>query len=101
MNSFNGKITKDGFGASQDIEGHLQYAHEMRSQIQENTGARSFAIIPDIIAIDIYSKYKIDVHSDEFFQNPKQVERLKQIIKTEYPRLLTGGVSNRYSLGGL
>jgi hypothetical protein len=101
MNSLNGNITKDGFGASQDIEGHLQYAQEMRSSIQENTNVRSFAIIPDIIAIDIYSKHKIDVHSDEFLSSPEQLKRIRHIIKSEYPKLLTGGVSNRYSLGAL
>jgi hypothetical protein len=101
MNSLNGNITNDGFGASQDIEGHLQYAQEMRSSIQENTNARSFAIIPDIIAIDIYSKHRIDVHSDEFLRSPQQAAKLQHIIKTEYPKLLTGGVSNRYSLGAL
>jgi len=100
MNSLNGNITSEGFGASQDVEGHLQYAHMMRGEIQHNTTARSFAIIPDIIAIDIYSKHKIDVHSDDFGSDLKVVERLKRIIKTEYPKLLTGGVSNRYSLGG-
>lgn len=101
MNSLNANITEHGFGASQDIEGHLKYAHEMRSSIQENTNIRSFAIIPDIIAIDIYSKHRIDVHSDELLKSPKDLDRLRRIIKSEYPKLLTGGISNRYTIGGL
>lgn len=101
MNSFNSKITKDGFGASQDIEWHLQYAQDMRGQTQENTTARSFAIIPDIIAIDIYSKHKIDIHSPNFPETPQEYEKLKSIIRTNYKGLLTGGISNRYTIGGL
>jgi hypothetical protein len=96
----NRNITKDGFGASQDIEEHLKYAHAMRTDIQQNTTVRSFAIIPDIVAIDIYSKHKIDVHSEELMSNPAQLSKLQRIIRQEYPRLLTGGITNRFNMGG-
>ena len=62
----------------------------------DKTTMRSFAIIPDIVAIDIYTKYGIDVHADDFIKHPAAVNKLKRIIKQEYPKLLTGGISNRF-----
>ena len=70
----------------------------MRQVSNGNTTMKSFAIIPDIVAIDIYTKYNIDVHSADFIKYPAQVEKLKRIIREEYPKLLTGGISNRFKI---
>lgn len=94
-------MAENGFGASQNVDAYLDYAKDMRSQIQGDTTARSFAIIPDIVAIDIYSKYKIDVHAEDFGKDISEYKRLKKIIQTDYPALMTGGISNRFSVGGL
>ena len=92
---------KEGRGvATQEISDYLDYAKDMRSVRQnfDKTTMRSFAIIPDIVAIDIYTKYGIDVHSDDFIKHPAAVNKLKRIIKQEYPKLLTGGISNRFKI---
>ena len=92
---------KEGRGvATQEISDYLDYAKDMRNVTQnfDKTTMRSFAIIPDIVAIDIYTKYNIDVHSADFIKYPAQVEKLKRIIREEYPKLLTGGISNRFKI---
>lgn len=45
--------------------------------------------IPDIVAIEIYYKYGIDIHSPEFMQNPTDVQRLIRIVKSDYPYLMS------------
>ena len=90
-----------GFAASQDVAQYVDYAKQMRDGLQTSTGFKSFCIIPDIVAIDIHLKYKIDVHDDEQMQVPATWNRVKQIIKLYYPYLLTGGISNRFNIRGL
>jgi len=90
---------KEGRGvATQNVQDYLDYAQDMRQANNSNTTMRSFAIIPDIVAIDIYTKYGIDVHSADFIKYPAQVEKFKRIIREEYPKLLTGGISNRFKI---
>ena len=90
---------KEGRGvATQNVQDYLDYAQDMRQVSNGNTTMKSFAIIPDIVAIDIYTKYNIDVHSADFIIYPAQVEKLKRIIREEYPKLLTGGISNRFKI---
>ena len=55
----------------------------------------SFAVIPDIVAIDILTKYKIDINAQDFMGDKQLVARLKKIIISEYPDLLTHGQTRR------
>ena len=95
--SFTVKESKDDFRLEQDVQAYKDFAAESR-QITEQFGAgkqyRSFAIIPDIVAIDILTKYQIDIHSADFMNNPALIRRVKEIIKSDYPALLTGSIVN-------
>jgi hypothetical protein len=84
------------FQVAQDVSAYKKYAQEQR-QLNDATGGsrnyRSFAIIPDIVSIDIMNKYGLNIHDPEFMTNPADVNKFKQIIKTEYPELLTANQS--------
>ena len=100
MKEIDSTIFDGGFNASQDITDYVEAAAAMRRAEQDNTTMRSFAIIPDIVSIDIHIKHRIDVHDDEQMQNPAVQKKLRRLIQLEYPYLLTGGITNRFSLGG-
>ena len=81
--------------AEQDLSSYLDYAHDSRSQAKslfanQKTNYRSFAIIPDIIAIDILTKYKVDVHDPQ--NGAEEMELIRKIIINYYPQLLTGNI---------
>lgn len=76
---------------NQDADPYRDYAHRSR-QIHSDTGGtryRSFAIIPDIVALDILAKHGINVHASDFMSDINEVNKLKQIIRSEFPDLLT------------
>ena len=79
------------FSLNQDISAYREYAKESRDLYERKSEAgskyRSFAIIPDIVAIDI--------HATDFMSDKQQVNKLKSIIISEYPDLLTHGHSRR------
>jgi len=45
--------------------------------------------IPDIVALDILTKYKIDIHDANFMHDPKAVLKVIGIMKSEYPVLMS------------
>ena len=93
--SFNVKESDKDFRLEQDIQAYKDFAAESREANDYFNGGkkyRSFAIIPDIVAIDILTKYGIDIHHDGFMSNPALIRRVKEIIKTEYPALLTSNI---------
>jgi len=93
--SFNVKESDKDFRLEQDIQAYKDFAAESREANDYFGGGkryRSFAIIPDIVAIDILTKYGIDIHHDGFMGNPALIRRVKEIIKTEYPALLTSNI---------
>jgi hypothetical protein len=95
--SFTVKESNDDFRLEQDIQAYKDFAAESREANQYFGGSkqyRSFCIIPDIVAIDILTKYQIDIHSAQFMDNPALIKKVKQIIKTEYPELLTNTITN-------
>ena len=95
--SFTVKESKDDFRLEQDIQAYKDFATESRQASEYFGGGkqyRSFAIIPDIVAIDILTKYQIDIHSADFMSNPALIRRVKEIIKTDYPALLTTSITN-------
>tara|TARA_B110000908_G_scaffold6631_1_gene8336 strand:- start:52 stop:375 length:324 start_codon:yes stop_codon:yes gene_type:complete len=96
--SFSVKTDQNRFSLSQDTSAYIDYAKESRDSYEQNNGGknyRSFAIIPDIVAIDILTKYKIDINASDFMGDQQKVNKLKQIIISEYPALLTHGHSRR------
>ena len=93
--SFNVKESDKDFRLEQDIQAYKDFAAESREANDYFGGGkkyRSFAIIPDIVAIDILTKYGIDIHHNDFMTNPALIRRVKNIIRTEYPALLTSNI---------
>ena len=94
-NGFKVKTDDKEFRLEQNVEAYKEYAAKSR-QADESLSStrqyRSFAILPDIVAIDILTRYGIDVHADTFMSDPAQVRKLKQIVISEYPHLLTSNI---------
>ncbi len=94
-NSFKVATNTEDFNLEQDVQAYKDYAEQQR-QLDSIGGSsknyRSFAIIPDIVAIDILTKYGIDVHSPDFMSDPISMRKLKQIIDSDYPALKTSNI---------
>lgn len=95
-NSFKVKERDDQFRLEQNVEVYKDYAKQSRDQdeLVGSTGRkyRSFAILPDIVCIDILTKYGLDVHSQDFMSNPANLRKLKGIIDSDYPLLKTSNI---------
>lgn len=84
------------FEVHQDVTEYLNYAKESRDKQALRGDAshyRSFAIIPDVVALEILTKHGLNLHESEFMSNKEDVAKLKRIIKSEYPNLLTSNVT--------
>jgi hypothetical protein len=93
--SFKVSTDKGDFKLEQDVQIYKDYAEQQRQlDTVSHSGRqyRSFAIIPDIVAIDILTKYGVDVHSPDFMSDPAQMRKLKQIIDSDYPALKTSNI---------
>jgi hypothetical protein len=44
--------------------------------------------VPDIVAIEILQKYGLDLHEPTFMSDKGKMDKLKYVVKTEYPHLL-------------
>jgi len=96
QSSFVVKDLDDKFKLEQDVSAYKDYAEQsrQRDEVISHNGRhyRSFAIIPDIVAIDILTKYGLDIHAQDFMSNPANLRKLKQIIMTDYPLLQTSNI---------
>jgi hypothetical protein len=95
-NQIKSKVSSDKIQVAQDVSEYLNYAKQSRDLQSARGDAshyRSFAVIPDIVAIEILTKHGMDLHATEFMSNKKDVAKLKRIIKSEYPNLLTSNVT--------
>jgi hypothetical protein len=93
--SFKVKLEDKNFQLEQNVQAYRDYAAQQReldSISHSGRQYRSFAIIPDIVAIDILTKYGIDIHDPSFMQDPALVRKFKQIIDSDYPLLKTSNV---------
>ena len=80
---------------SQDLEPYTDYAAAARVQAKslfqnQKTNYRSFAIIPDIIAVDIMKKFGVDVNAQDNGQD--EMQKIRKIVINNYPQLLTGNI---------
>jgi len=83
------------FLLTQDVTAYKDYAEQQRlldANAPTTRSYRSFAVLPDIVCIDILTKYGLDVHSQDFMSHPANLRKLKQIIDTDYPLLKTSNV---------
>lgn len=95
-NQIKGKIADNKIQVHQDVTEYLNYAKQSRDTQSSGGDAshyRSFAVIPDIVAVEILEKHGMNLHHTEFMSNKEDVAKLKRIIKSEYPNLLTSNVS--------
>jgi len=93
--SFKVDTNEKDFQLEQNVSAYKDYAstqRELDSSANSSRQYRSYAILPDIVCIDILTKYGLDVHSQDFMNNPANLRRLKQIIETDYPLLKTSNV---------
>jgi hypothetical protein len=51
-------------------------------------GYRKMATIPDIVAIKIHEDYGINLHDQTFMHDSDKMNKLKTILKLEYPHLI-------------
>jgi len=96
--SFTVKLRDDSknFLLEQDISAYKKYAEDSRKLDElapSKRQYRSLFIIPDIVAVDILTKYGIDIHAPEFMSDQAQVKRVKNIVMSEYPQLLTSNIT--------
>jgi len=95
--SFNVQVDETNFLLHQDVEAYKEYAANSRlkdEHLPTKRQYRSFAIIPDIVSIDILTKYHINIHDPESMKDPAIMRRFKNIVITEYPHLLTSNVKS-------
>lgn len=95
-NQIKSKVSSNKIQVAQDVSEYLNYAKQSRDLQSAGGDAshyRSFAVIPDIVAIEILTKHGMDLHATEFMSNKEDVAKLKRIIKSEYPNLLTSNVT--------
>ena len=78
----------------QDERPFLEQAKRDREQTQKSNsmGAKKFATIPEIVAIELNTKWGIDIHAPDFLHDDDKKAKFFQIIQTEYPHLV---VNNR------
>ena len=81
--------TKD-WKVYQDEKPFIEQARLDRDAVaKRDVGYKKACTIPDIVAIEILSKYGIDVHSETFMSDRDTVRKVINIIKTEYPYLMS------------
>ena len=78
------------FQVYQDERPFLEQAKmERETQTTRDIGYKKFCTIPDIVAVDLMYKYGIDIHAQDFMHDGHKVKKVMQIIKSEYPYLLS------------
>jgi hypothetical protein len=95
--SFGVRTNERDFILDQDVTHYKDYAARLRQEDETASSKRqyrSFAIIPDIVSIDILTKYKINIHDPDTMKDPAIMRRFKNIIVSEYPDLLTSNVKS-------
>jgi len=95
MMSLTDKIIFDGNSfktqVSQDISGVIEQValdRDYQDRHGKSKKYRKIATIPDIVAIEILTKYGLDLHAPDFMHHPINGRKLRQILKSEYPKLL-------------
>ena len=86
-----GSATGESFWRlEQDEKPFLEQAKREREEgTKANVmGAKKFATIPEIVAIELNSKWGIDIHAPDFLHDDDKKAKFFTIIQTEYPHLV-------------
>lgn len=90
--SFKVKTNERDFLLEQDVSHYKAHA-ELSRQVEAINAPRAHykrvAIIPDIVAIDMLTKYGLDIHDPNFMHDPAAKKKLYQLLQTEYAALKT------------
>lgn len=87
-------LSTGNWEAIQDVSQYKEHAKKERDRqdyfgLKKNkSGFRKMATIPDIVAIKIKEDHGIDLHSTTFMRDRDKMNKLKYILRTEYPDLL-------------
>ena len=74
----------------QDEKPFIEQAKLEREQVQKkDIGYKKFATIPDIVAIEIKERHKIDIHAPETMHDKALMAKFMTIVKQDYPYLLS------------
>ena len=95
-NSMKGSIEYDRHGSIddstwqiyQDEKPFLEQAKMDRETQKEVNGFKKFATIPDVVAIEILTKYGIDIHDPNTMSDSDKMKKFKKIIQQDYKYLL-------------
>ena len=70
------------------IKKEVERDREILAQEKKVGGWRKAFTIPDLVAMDILMRFGLDVHAPDFMSDRNKMDKLKYIVKTEYPQLL-------------
>ena len=94
-NTMSSAIEYDNSGAQWEVK---QDVSEILKEVQRDKdlmahgrkaqGWRKAFTIPDIVAIQILTNHGLDVHDPLFMHDSDKLNKLKYIVRTEYPHLL-------------
>lgn len=92
-NSLTGAISYDKMGSNwqvyQDEKPFVDMVKEEReTHSSRHTHMRKFATIPDIVAMELLTKYGLDIHAPEFMHDDDAKKKFKRIIIQDYPHLV-------------
>jgi hypothetical protein len=89
-----GQLITDGSGGSHwrvegDISGTIAEVKQER-EAGRNTKShfQKMCSIPNIVVLELNTKYNLDILDPEFMHDPAMKKRLVYLLKTEYPDLL-------------
>jgi hypothetical protein len=79
------------YKVEQDATPYIEQAKRDREagRVSKDVGYKKACTIPDIVAVELLYKYKIDIHAPEFMNDPASVRKVLGIIKSEYPYLMS------------
>lgn len=83
--------TNFDYKIEQDEKPFLEEAKRDRDNGSKSSGkhkVKKFATIPDLVSMEILTKYGINIHDPSIMQDKHRMTRFKHIIATEYKYLL-------------
>ena len=93
-NSMTGEVNYDKHESrweiKQDVSAVLEEVKRDRELASRHTptGWRKAFTIPDVVAIELLTKYGMDIHAHDFMHDHMNMAKLKQVIAQDYPYLL-------------
>ena len=92
-NTLSGAISYDNHESNWQVEQDEKpfidmIKDEQQTHSSSHTHHKKFATIPDIVAMELLTKYNLDIHDPNFMSDKAALKRLKHIIMWDYPYLV-------------